>query len=79
MKKFAGEVGLPLADQTHTKRKTGPKVDKEPNENVMNFYGNDDISWQAPGRKDRVIINRSKYEHGEKHKEYVQCRYAGVC
>lgn len=41
---------------------------------VTSFYTKDEISWQAPGRKDRVII-RSKDEKGQKLKTVLQCRY----
>ena len=38
------------------------------------FYNRDEISWQAPGRKDHVII-RSKIEDGQKKKLIVQTHY----
>ena len=50
------------------------KVNEELNKKVNDFYNSDDISWQAPGRKDRVIY-RSRNEYGKKQKEYVQSRY----
>ena len=41
---------------------------------VNSFYSTDDISWQAPGRKDHVII-RSISEDGQKTKTTQQTRY----
>ena len=41
---------------------------------VHEFYQNSDISWQAPGRKDRVIIRESTKE-GEKVKRTEQVRF----
>ncbi len=73
LRKLVEEVGLP-ASETPTKQKTGPKVNEELNKKVSDFYNSDDISWQAPGRKDRVIY-RSRNEYGKKQKEYVQSRY----
>ena len=40
---------------------------------VVDFYNNSDISWQAPGRKDRVIIRESV--EGEKMKTTEQVQY----
>ena len=40
---------------------------------VNNFYLSDDISWQAPGRKDRVIIR--EVNEGRKEKRTEQARY----
>ena len=41
---------------------------------VHEFYQNSDISWQAPGRKDRVII-RERTKEGEKVKRTEQVRF----
>jgi len=41
---------------------------------VNSFYSTDDISWQAPGRKDHVIIRRIS-EDGQKTKTTQQTRY----
>lgn len=41
---------------------------------VQAFYVTDDISWQAPGRKDRIIIRESNHEGG-KVKRTEQVRY----
>ena len=41
---------------------------------VNDFYLSNDISWQAPGRKDRVII-REKNSEGQKVKRTEQTRY----
>ena len=71
--KLVEEVGLPEGEEA-TKEKTGPKLNEELNKKVNDFYNSDDISWQAPGRKDRVIY-RSRHEYGKKQKECVQSRY----
>lgn len=47
---------------------------RESSMNVQNFYMRDDISWQAPGRKDHVII-RTKNDDGKVTKNYLQARY----
>lgn len=41
---------------------------------VSEFYNSDEVSWQAPGKKDRVIY-RKKNDQGKTEKEYVQSRY----
>ncbi|ELU11480.1 hypothetical protein CAPTEDRAFT_193886 [Capitella teleta] len=41
---------------------------------VIEHYNSNDISWQAPGRKDRVII-RGKTENGKTTKMTIQARY----
>ena len=73
--KLAEDAGISFIDSLPSRSKPpGPKGNKEIDAAAVAFYSNDDISWQAPGRKDRVIY-RSKDENGKKHKEYVQCRY----
>ncbi|XP_071950782.1 uncharacterized protein [Antedon mediterranea] len=51
-----------------------PVLDTTIREKVIEFYLKDDISWQAPGRKDRVII-RTKDKSGKKLKTIYQARY----
>ena len=34
---------------------------------VLAFYNSNEVSWQAPGRKDRVIIRETRAD-GSKHK-----------
>lgn len=41
---------------------------------VEDFYQNDEISWQAPGRKDRLLI-RNVGNDGKIQKTHVQLRY----
>lgn len=41
---------------------------------VEDFYSNDDISWQAPGKKDRMIIRENSTE-GKVLKRTIQLRY----
>ena len=43
-------------------------------EAVKSYYENDEISWQAPGRKDRIII-REVSANGESSKTTLQVRY----
>jgi hypothetical protein len=50
------------------------QLDQETRAKVEQFYERDDISWQAPGRKDHVII-REKGEHGKTTKLAIQSRY----
>ena len=73
--KLAEDAGISFTESPPSKsKKPGPKENKEIDAAAIAFYSNDDISWQAPGRKDRVIY-RSRDANGKKHKEYVQCRY----
>ncbi|XP_065058999.1 uncharacterized protein LOC135686653 [Rhopilema esculentum] len=73
--KLAEDAGISFTGSPPSKsKKPGPKENTEIDAAAIAFYSNDDISWQAPGRKDRVIY-RSRDANGKKHKEYVQCRY----
>lgn len=49
-------------------------MSEEQKQEIMQFYSKDEISWQAPGRKDRVII-RGKDNLGNKVKTTLQTRY----
>ena len=59
LRKLVEEVGLPEGEEA-TKEKTVPKLNEELNKKANAFYNSDDISWQAPGRKDRVIYRSRK-------------------
>ena len=68
----AKEVGLTVLGPSTVpvvKRGLPENVAKE----VQDFYLQDDITWQAPGRKDRVIIRERK--EGENVKTIIQARY----
>jgi len=70
---LAKEVGL--KGQLPNLKCTGNQcLDEETQGKVVDFYLRDDISWQAPGRKDHVII-RNKDGQGRKTKTYVQSKY----
>ncbi len=64
--KLAEDAGISFTESPPSKRnKPGPKENKNKDATATAFYSNDDISWQAPGRKDRVIV-RSRDENGRK-------------
>ena len=42
---------------------------------VIGFYNSNDVSWQAPGRKDRIIIRESDTNGKKKMKRTEQVRY----
>ena len=45
---------------------------------VLAFYNSNEVSWQAPGRKDRVIIRETRAD-GSKYKLTKQLRlYANI-
>ncbi len=70
--KLAESVGLKLL-RPSTSRTHGSTLSDDTERLVLKFYSSD-ISWQAPGRKDRVIIREST-ESGEKVKRTEQVRY----
>ena len=57
----------------YSKKNTSAESE-ERRELVQTFYRSDDISWQAPGRKDRIII-REIAEDGNTSKTTEQVRY----
>ena len=68
----AKEVGLTVLGPSTVpvvKRGLPENIAKE----VQHFYLQHDITWQAPGRKDRVIIRERK--EGKKVKTIIQARY----
>ena len=71
--KLAEDAGISFIDSLPSRSKQlGPRGNKEIDAAAVAFYSSDDISWQAPERKDRVIY---RDENGKNHKEYLQCRY----
>ena len=71
-KALAREIGVSFAKQKKVTKQTG--LDEDTKNKICSFYLRDDISWQAPGRKDRVII-RERDANGKKIKIYMQCKY----
>ena len=65
-------MGLDVFDSP-TSSKRSSTITEETTSLVNDFYNNNDISWQAPGMKDRVIIRANK--EGEKVKRVEQARY----
>ena len=72
VEKLARSVGVPVA--TTSKNGTSAAADEEKKVLVQSFYATDDISWQAPGRKDRIIV-RERSEQGAMIKMTLQVRY----
>ena len=60
----------PATSTTHNAR----SLSEETKQLVLNFYNTDDFTWQAPGRKDRIIIRETDV-HGGKVKRTEQVRY----
>ena len=58
----------------HHLRKASLQKVKQKRELVHTFYRTDDVSWQAPGKKDCIII-REATEAGERIKQTQQVRY----
>lgn len=70
---LAEESGI-VAKSAISPGKMNRGISDETKQQVIDFYLSDDISWQAPGLKDRTII-RIKDDKGVKQKTYVQSRY----
>jgi len=69
---FAKSVGIAVSSSSS---KQAPLAESEYSTALVNsFYSTDDISWQAPGRKDHVIIC-SITEDGRKTKTTQQTCY----
>ena len=71
VEKLARSVGVPVCSSS---KKNTSAESEENKELVHSFYRTDDISWQAPGRKDCIII-RETTEAGERIKTTQQVRY----
>ena len=71
VEKLARSVGVPVCSSS---KKSTSAESEEKIELVHSFYRTDDISWQAPGRKDRIII-RETTEEGPRIKTTQQVRY----
>ena len=69
---LAKQVGLKIDASPASTSHLG--LSEETRKLVLEFYNRNDVSWQAPGRKDRVII-REKNADGSRSKQTVQVRY----
>ena len=69
---IAKEIGINFVKAKKRAKHIG--LDEDTKDKIIDFYLRDDITWQAPGRKDRVII-RSKDASGKKVKIHMQCKY----
>ena len=67
---LAKTVGLNL-DNTPARDSSSISISDEL---VIGFYNSNDVSWQAPGRKDRIIVRESD-TNGKKTKRTEQVRY----
>ena len=69
--KLARSVGLSVSSSS---KKSISAESEAKRELVHTFYRTDDVSWQAPGKKDCIII-REATEAGERIKQTQQVRY----
>jgi len=60
---------IPIASSSHHN-----SLSEESKEMVLKFYNTNEISWQPPRRKDRIIIREVNNE-GKKVKRTEQIRY----
>lgn len=76
VKAIAKEVGLNVMKQSSDRTGTGncKTLREDTVKLVREFYLSNDISWQAPGRRDRIII-RETDRNGKQVKRTVQIRY----
>lgn len=72
---LAKAVGLKVnASPTSTPHNHGARLSEETMHLVHAFYNSNNTSWQAPGRKDRIIIRETSGD-GTKSKRTEQLRY----
>eukprot|EP00795_Rhopilema_esculentum_P011015 gene11015-19858_t len=69
---LAKEIGINVVKAKKRAAQIG--LNEDTKSKIIDFYLRDDISWQAPGKKDHVII-RSKDASGKKLKIHMQCKY----
>lgn len=74
MSKLTKSVGLTVVEPSTSAHSHNSTTSDATNKCVREFYNSSDISWQAPGRKDYLIIREST-ESGEKIKRTEQVRY----
>ena len=70
---LAKTVGLNL-DNTPARDSSSISISDKTKQLVIGFYNSNDVSWQAPGRKDRIIVRESD-TNGKKTKRTEQVRY----
>ena len=70
---LAKTVGLNL-DNTPARDSSSISISDETKQLVIGFYNSNDVSWQAPGHKDRIIVCESD-TNGKKTKRTEQVRY----
>ena len=68
---MAKEIGINVDNARKRAIKTG--IDEETKNKIIDFYQNDDVSWQAPGRKD-YVLSRSKDPDGNTTKINIQSK-----
>lgn len=73
VQEIAKGIGLKF-EQAFANVITKNEIGQEIRDKIDKFYQTDDISWQAPGIKDRVIV-RQKDEKGKSIKMVLQSRY----
>ena len=69
---LAKTVGLNL-DNTPACDSSSISISDETKQLVIGFYNSNDVSWQAPGRKDRIIVRESDTNGKKKRKELSKC------
>lgn len=71
---IAKSVGLNINDNISKFKLSNKTISVECEMAVKEYFLRDDVTWQAPGKKDRVII-RDTNEDGSLRKVYLQKRY----
>ena len=71
---LAKQVGLKVESSPTVRTQNCGGLSSETEELILTFYNKNDISWQAPGRKDRIIIRETSAD-GAKSKKMEQVRY----
>ena len=71
---LATTFGLNL-DNTPARDSSSISISDETKQLVIGFYNSNDVSWQAPGRKDRIIVRESDTNGKKNTKRTEQVRY----
>lgn len=71
---IAAECGLIVSPRTKNIN-SGKGLSEEITKKVTALYESDELSWQAPGKKDRVIYRTKDESTGKTFKTEVQARY----
>jgi hypothetical protein len=67
-------VELKVSSSTLPAQQSGARLSDNAQESIREFYGSNDISWQAPGRKDVIIVRETDVD-GKSSKTSMQARY----